>query len=96
MGGFPKKFNDSVTMKHFNLLDALIDYEIFFIVEKIFLHLDTESLNNAECASPKKWGTFIQSSQKLYHKKVATLSSWWSVKSSNELKNRPKVPFTVL
>ena len=41
LGGFPKKSNESVTMKHFNLLDALIDYEIFFIVEKIFLHLDT-------------------------------------------------------
>ena len=28
-------------MQHFNLLDALIDYQMFFIVENIFLHLDT-------------------------------------------------------
>ena len=45
-------------MKHFNLLDALIDYEIFFIVEKVFLLLDTGKNSAFE-----KWNQFTLKSE---------------------------------
>ena len=71
-------------MCKFNLIDALLDLHLYFIVEDIFLHLDCQSLTNAERASPEKWSQFIQSSQKLYRKKVAAITGWWFVSSNHD------------
>lgn len=69
-----------------NIIDKLLESNLFYVVEDIFLLLDCQSLTNAESASPKKWSRFIQSSRKLYHKKLATISSWMfiNVKSTEE------------
>jgi hypothetical protein len=58
-----------------NLIDWLLAFQLVSVVEDIFLYLDCQSLTSAECASPR-WSHFIQSSQKLYHKKVRTIGSW--------------------
>jgi len=63
-------------MRQFNLIDALIELNLYLIVEDIFLQLDCQSLTNAERASPGKWRLFIQSSQKLYRKKVESITGW--------------------
>ena len=34
-------------MRQFNLIDALIELNLYFIVEDIFLQLDCQSLTNA-------------------------------------------------
>ena len=74
-----------------NIIDALIEANLYHIVEDIFLHLDCQSLTNAEKASPAKWRPFIQANSKLYHKKLATISSWFLINEAAERKKeRPK------
>ena len=53
---------DLVTMNElsqFNLINALLDYNLYFIVEEIFLYLDCQSLTNCEIAF-KKWRWLIE------------------------------------
>lgn len=59
-----------------NIIDLLLESNLFHLVEDIFLRLDCQSLTNAETASPRKWSPFIQSNRRLYHKKMATISRW--------------------
>ena len=59
-----------------NIIDCLLDRQLFHVVEHIFLHLDSDALFNAERASPKRWSRFIQGNRKLYYKKLATISDW--------------------
>ena len=73
-----------------NIIDALIEGNLYHVVEEIFLHLDSQSLTNAEMASPAKWRPFIQANSKLYHKKLATISSWFLINEAERKKGRPK------
>lgn len=66
-----------------NIIDSLLEWNLIHLVEDIFLHLDVQSLTNAEEASPDSWRPFIQGNSKLYHKKLATISSWFLIKTSS-------------
>lgn len=68
-----------------NIIDELLECQLFHVVEDIFLRLDCQSLTNAEKASPKKWSPFIQASRKLYSKKLATISSWFFISNKSRL-----------
>jgi len=72
----------------FNIIDALLDGHLFHVVEDIFLRLDCQSLTNVENAV-KRWCQFIQVSGKLYHKKMATISSWLFINATKK-KSRPR------
>ena len=74
-----------------NIIDALLEWNLVHIVEDIFLHLDVQSLTNAEQASPYTWRPFIQQNSKLYHKKLATISSWFLIKTSSLVEERKAV-----
>ena len=66
-----------------NIIDALLDGHLFHVVEDIFLRLDCQSLTNVENAV-KRWCQFIQVSGKLYHKKMATISSWLFINATKK------------
>ena len=69
-----------------NIIDSLLEWNLIHLLEDIFLHLDVQSLTNAEQAFPDSWRPFIQGNSKLYHKKLATISSWFlrsSIKTSS-------------
>ena len=68
---------------NFNIIDALLDRNLFHLVEDIFVRLDSQSLTNAENSS-NHWSQFIQLSGKLYRKKMATISSWLFIDAAVE------------
>jgi len=74
-----------------NIINSLIDMNLDHVVEDIFLLLDCQSLTNAEIAFPGKWSGFIQKSKKLYHKKVATVSSWYLIGGSSHYKSQVSI-----
>ena len=69
---------------NFNIIDALLDKNLFHLVEDIFVRLDSQSLTNAENSS-NHWSQFIQLSGRLYRKKMATISSWLFIKPEPEV-----------
>ena len=71
-----------------NIIDSLLEWNLIHLLEDIFLHLDVQSLTNAEQASPYTWRSFIQQNSKLYHKKLATISSWFLIKTSSLVEER--------
>ena len=68
---------------NFNIIDALLDRNLFHLVEDIFVRLDSQSLTNAENSS-NHWSQFIQLSGRLYRKKMATISSWLFIDAAVE------------
>ena len=79
----------------FNIIDALLDGHLFHVVEDIFLRLDCQSLTNVENAR-KRWCQFIQVSGKLYHKKMATISSWLFINAAKKSRPRKALGTTML
>ena len=79
----------------FNIIDALLDGHLFHVVEDIFLRLDCQSLTNVENAV-KRWCQFIQVSGKLYHKKMATISSWLFINATKKSRPRKALGTTML
>ena len=71
-----------------NILDELLNVNLDHVVEKIFLHLDCQSLTNAEMAFPVTWKPFIQGNSKLYNKKLETISSWFLIKATEKRPQR--------
>jgi len=76
---------------NFNIIDALLDRNLFHLVEDIFVRLDSQSLTNAENSS-HHWSQFIQLSGRLYRKKMATISSWLFINAAvvSKKSSRPR------